>query len=91
MWSTAMAGNGRQRVTRKPSSNRSDGAAPSGDTKIISKNNLMKDTSETVQNIVVAVITAAILAAMVASPRFLPHRTQMPPRVVVMDAITIMK
>ena len=51
----------------------------------------MKDTSEKVQNIVVAVIIAAILAAMVASPHFLPHRTQMPPRVVVMDAITIMK
>ena len=51
----------------------------------------MKDTAEKVQNIVVAVITAAILAAMVASPRLLPRRTTMPPRVVVMDAITIMK
>lgn len=50
----------------------------------------MKDTAEKVQNIVVAVITTAILFAMVESPRFLPHRTQMPPRVVVMDAITAM-
>lgn len=81
--------NGRKRPATcyaQPSSNRSGGAAPSGDT---IKNNLMKDTAEKVQNIVVAVITAAILAAMVASPRLLPRRTTMPPRVVVMDAITI--
>lgn len=50
----------------------------------------MKNTTEKVQNIVVAAIVTAILAAMVASPRLLPHRTQMPPRVVVMDAITVM-
>lgn len=47
----------------------------------------MKDRAERVQNIVVAIIITAILAAMVASAGLLPRRTTMPPRVVVMDAI----